>query len=126
MLARKARALTASVSSCSLSHGGKCQNPIGTAPPKIKEEKTLICPFSECAGGQGGRPVTIRLSDFSRFRAHVSEHCAEGVVPSTEWLASHEIRMCPNCSKAVTSMTQLCVNCKKIVSVPRRPPRGRR
>ena len=84
----------------------------------------LVCPFDQCGGGNHGKPVTIRLCDFSRFRAHVSVHVAQGFVPSPEWLADHECRICPNCSLAITSMTQLCVSCKKIPADPVQPPRA--
>jgi hypothetical protein len=89
-------------------------------------EMSIVCPYNQCGGGAHGKPVTIRLSDFSRFRAHVSTHVAQGYVPSPEWLAENQCRLCPNCSLAITSLTQLCVSCKKIAVDPVAPPRAQR
>src|SRR4051812_27487086 len=70
-------------------------------PPKCQ----LVCPFPSCTDGKVVVLSPRGCSDMSIFRSHVSTHCV-GFVPSSEWLASGESRMCPGCAQAVCAASR--------------------
>ena len=96
---------------CYLSADGLCSNSFGCGDVESKVDR-LICPFAGCLAGKNGKPMEKRKEDISRLRGHLSEHFAEGFVPTDGWLTEHQSRLCPGCSRAVVALTGRCGDCK--------------